>query len=180
MFPLTVTRGSVKGDLRSGRLSAMFSVTRGTPADRSTAVRARWARWRRAPAPGRASGTLPGRPDRRRPGRPARSSSPGSACSGWSLPPCPTRRGIRDNGPMPSVLLIHGGLWEDAGADWFWRRTGVIDGLAARGFTVIAPDRLRRAPSWTAEASHIASAPDLPDEPLTVVGGSFGCAVAAR
>ena len=78
---------------------------------------------------------------------------------------------------MPSVLLIHGGLWEDAGADWFWRRTGVIDGLAARGFTVIAPDRLRRAPSWTAEASHIASAADLADESVTVVGGSFGCAV---
>ncbi|MGD0706181.1 MAG: hypothetical protein ABSA02_40655 [Trebonia sp.] len=28
---------------------------------------------------------------------------------------------------MPSVLLIHGGLWENTGADWFWRRTGVVD-----------------------------------------------------
>jgi hypothetical protein len=36
---------------------------------------------------------------------------------------------------MSRVLLIHGGLWEDTGADWFWRRTGVVDGLAARGFT---------------------------------------------
>ena len=27
---------------------------------------------------------------------------------------------------MRSVLLIHGGLWEDVSADWFWRRTGVI------------------------------------------------------
>jgi hypothetical protein len=35
--------------------------------------------------------------------------------------------------PMPSVLLIHGGLWEDTGADRFWRRTGVIDGLTGRG-----------------------------------------------
>lgn len=81
---------------------------------------------------------------------------------------------------MPSVLLIHGGLWEDTEADWFWQRTGIIDGLATRGFTVIAPDRLRRAPSWAAEASHIAAGPELPGEPMTVVGGSFGCAVAVR
>jgi hypothetical protein len=46
---------------------------------------------------------------------------------------------------MDDVLLIHGGLWEDVGADWFWRRTGVVDGLAGRGLTVVAPDRLRRA-----------------------------------
>jgi pimeloyl-ACP methyl ester carboxylesterase len=81
---------------------------------------------------------------------------------------------------MPSMLLIHGGLWEDTGADWFWRRTGVVDGLAARGFTVIAPDRLRRPTSWAAEAGHIAARPDLADGPVTVVGGSFGCAVAVR
>jgi pimeloyl-ACP methyl ester carboxylesterase len=81
---------------------------------------------------------------------------------------------------MPSVLLIHGGLWEDTGADWFWRRTGIVAGLAEHGFTVIAPDRLRRAPSWSAEASHIALTPGLSDGPVTVVGGSFGCAVAAR
>src|ERR1700734_3587796 len=61
------------------------------------------------------------------------------------------------HGPLPAmtadmddVLLIHGGLWEDVGADWFWRRTGVVDGLAGRGLTVVAPDRLRRAPSWRA------------------------------
>ena len=82
---------------------------------------------------------------------------------------------------MASVLLIHGGLWEDSsGADWFWRRTGVIDGLAGRGLTVIAPDRLRRAQSWAAEADHIAARPGLADRPMTVVGGSFGCAVAVR
>jgi hypothetical protein len=56
---------------------------------------------------------------------------------------------------VDDVLLIHGGLWEDAGADWFWRRTGVVDGLAGRGLTVVAPDRLRRAPSWTAEADQL-------------------------
>ena len=81
---------------------------------------------------------------------------------------------------MASVLLIHGGLWEDTGADWFWRRTGVIDGLTERGLTVIAPNRLRRASGWAAEASHIASSLDLPTGPVTVVGGSFGCAVAVR
>jgi pimeloyl-ACP methyl ester carboxylesterase len=92
-----------------------------------------------------------------------------------------------------TVLLIHGGLWDDTGADFFWRRTGITDGLARRGFTVIAPDRLRRATDWTAEARHIAGAAGLAGHdgprasngtaagrPLTVVGGSFGCAAAVR
>ena len=91
-----------------------------------------------------------------------------------------------------SVLLIHGGLWEDTRADFFWRRTGVADGLERRGFTVIAPDRLRRAADWTAEARHIAdaaglagrnglgSSPGTAARGLTVVGGSFGCSAAVR
>ena len=96
-----------------------------------------------------------------------------------------------------SVLLIHGGLWEDTRADFFWRRTGVVDGLERRGFTVIAPDRLRRAADWTAEARHIAGAAGLAGRNglgvsprtaagpgaargLTVVGGSFGCSAAVR
>jgi hypothetical protein len=91
-----------------------------------------------------------------------------------------------------TLLLVHGGLWEDAGADFFWRRTGVIDGLERRGFTVIAPDRLRRATTWTAEARHLADAisasgfsVDTPGSGprgrgLTVVGGSFGSAAAVR
>jgi pimeloyl-ACP methyl ester carboxylesterase len=82
-----------------------------------------------------------------------------------------------------TVLLIHGGLWEDTGADWFWRRTGVVDGLAERGFTVLAHDRIGRAANWAAEAAHLADV--LTDEgplsqPLTVLGGSFGCAAAVR
>jgi pimeloyl-ACP methyl ester carboxylesterase len=84
---------------------------------------------------------------------------------------------------MDDVLLIHGGLWEDVGADWFWRRTGVVDGLAGRGLTVLAPDRLRRAPSWTAEADQLAAVMrGRPggELPMTVVGGSFGCAAAVR
>jgi pimeloyl-ACP methyl ester carboxylesterase len=89
------------------------------------------------------------------------------------------------------VLLIHGGLWEDTRADSFWRRTGVADGLERRGFTVIAPDRVRRAADWTAEARHIAGAAGLAGRNgassgpgatrgLTVVGGSFGCSAAVR
>ena len=63
---------------------------------------------------------------------------------------------------------------------------GVIAGLERLGFTVVAPDRLRRAPSWADEATQVASAvrgavaAALPAGPVTVVGGSFGCAVAAR
>ena len=82
-----------------------------------------------------------------------------------------------------TLLLIHGGLWEDTGADWFWRRTGVVSGLERLGFDVVAPDRQRRASSWTDEARHVAarlSGSCLLGAPVTVVGGSFGCAVAVR
>jgi pimeloyl-ACP methyl ester carboxylesterase len=93
----------------------------------------------------------------------------------------------RDNdviGVMATLLLIHGGLWEDTDADWFWRRPGIIAGLERLGHVVIAPDRLRRAVSWTDEADQIASemrgavSAALPASPVTVLGGSFGCAVA--
>lgn len=94
-----------------------------------------------------------------------------------------------------TVLLIHGGLWDNTGADWFWRRTGVVEGLEQRGFTVLAPDRIGRAANWTAEAAHLAGAvaetaadaaanaaadQGSPGDALTVLGGSFGCAAAVR
>jgi pimeloyl-ACP methyl ester carboxylesterase len=80
---------------------------------------------------------------------------------------------------MPTLLLIHGGLWEDIGADWFWRRPGIVAGFERLGFTVVAPDRLRRLTSWAGDAEHVLAA--VPgDEPVTVVGGSFGCSVAVR
>ena len=79
---------------------------------------------------------------------------------------------------MPTLLLIHGGLWEDIGADWFWRRPGILAGFERLGFTVVAPDRLRRPASWAADAEHVLAA--VPDGPVTVVGGSFGCSVAVR
>ena len=53
------------------------------------------------------------------------------------------------------MLLVHGGLWEGTGADFFWRRTGVVEGHERRGFTVIAPGRRRRAPDWSSEARHL-------------------------
>jgi hypothetical protein len=79
---------------------------------------------------------------------------------------------------MPTLLLIHGGLWEDIGADWFWRRPGIVAGFERLGFTVVAPDRLRRPTSWTADAEHVLAA--VPGGPVTVLGGSFGCSVAVR
>ena len=80
---------------------------------------------------------------------------------------------------MPTLLLIHGGLWEDIGADWFWRQPGIVDGFQRLGFTVVAPDRLRRPASWAADAEHVlASVPGR--EPVIVAGGSFGCSVAVR
>ena len=79
---------------------------------------------------------------------------------------------------MPTLLLIHGGLWEDIGADWFWRRPGILAGFERLGFTVVAPDRLRRPAGWAADAGHVLAA--VPDGPVTVMGGSFGCSVAVR
>ena len=87
---------------------------------------------------------------------------------------------------MATLLLIHGGLWEDTDAEWFWRRPGIIAGLERLGHLVIAPDRLNRASTWADEAGHAAAAMRgavsgaLPAGPATVIGGSFGCAVAAR
>jgi pimeloyl-ACP methyl ester carboxylesterase len=79
---------------------------------------------------------------------------------------------------VTTLLLIHGGLWEDMDAERFWRLPRVTGGLERRGFTVIAPDRPRRAPSWAAEAEHLASF--LPGRPVTAVAGSNGCSVAVR
>jgi len=75
-------------------------------------------------------------------------------------------------------LLIHGGLWEDVNAERFWHRPGIVLALRQRGLIVSALDRKSRAPSWTAEADHLANM--LPAAGLTVVGGSNGCSVAVR
>jgi pimeloyl-ACP methyl ester carboxylesterase len=77
-----------------------------------------------------------------------------------------------------TVVLVHGGLWEDMDAERFWVRPGVVAALEARGVPVLAPDRVSRPRSWAEEVTHLL--PLLPDEPVTLVGGSNGCSVAAR
>lgn len=79
---------------------------------------------------------------------------------------------------MGTLLLVHGGLWEEMDADRFWHRPGIVGGLRSRGFDVLAPDRPHRAPTWTAEVDHLAGR--LPDAPVAVVAGSNGCSVAVR
>lgn len=86
---------------------------------------------------------------------------------------------------MTTVLLIHGGLWDAMDAEAFWGTTGVIGGLASRGVTVLAPDRLKRPSGWDAEVAalgeHLRNLRLPPgDSGLTIVGASNGCAVAAR
>jgi len=76
------------------------------------------------------------------------------------------------------LLLVHGGLWERMDADGFWARPGITTALRHRGLDVTAPDRLRHAPSWEAEAEHLAAS--LPDRPVTVIAGSNGCSAAVR
>jgi hypothetical protein len=77
---------------------------------------------------------------------------------------------------VATLVLVHGGLWEDIDAERFWVRPGVVDGLRAAGCAVAAPDRAQRATSWDAEAEHLAGL--LPAGPLTIVAGSNGCSAA--
>lgn len=80
---------------------------------------------------------------------------------------------------MTSVLLLHGGLWEDAmNAERFWVRPGIMAGLQRRGLQVLVPDRPSRAPSWAVEVDHLT--PRFPNRPLAVVAGSNGCSAAIR
>jgi pimeloyl-ACP methyl ester carboxylesterase len=80
---------------------------------------------------------------------------------------------------MTTLLLVHGGLWEEGmGADHFWRQPGIVAALEDRGFGVLAPDRQYQAPDWSAEARHLAAA--WPGLPVTVLAGSNGCSAAAR
>lgn len=79
---------------------------------------------------------------------------------------------------MTTLLLIHGGLWEEGmDARRFWDQPGITAGLQRRGFNVLAPSRLRQAPDWTAEASHLAS---MLSGPAVILAGSSGCSAAAR
>src|SRR5215218_11270957 len=80
---------------------------------------------------------------------------------------------------MTGVLLLHGGLWDDAmNAERFWIRPGIMAGLQDHGLQVLAPDRPPRAPSWAVEVDHLM--PRLPNRPLVVVAASNGCSAAMR
>jgi pimeloyl-ACP methyl ester carboxylesterase len=83
---------------------------------------------------------------------------------------------------MTTLLLIHGGLWEEGmDAGRFWRQPGIVAALERRGFGVVAPDREYRAVSWASEASHLAALPaGPPGSPVIVVAGSNGCSAAIR
>jgi pimeloyl-ACP methyl ester carboxylesterase len=79
---------------------------------------------------------------------------------------------------MTTLLLIHGGLWEEGmDAGRFWHQPGIVAGLQDHGFEVLAPSRPHQAPDWATEARQLG--PALPG-PVTVLAGSNGCAVAAR
>lgn len=77
-----------------------------------------------------------------------------------------------------ALVLIHGGLWDDMNADRFWVRTGVVGALRKLGMQAVAPDRLKRADSWAADAARLRES--LPDHPVTLVAGSNGCSSAVR
>jgi len=79
---------------------------------------------------------------------------------------------------MNSLLLIHGGLWDDMNAQRFWAESGVVTLLESRGHAVHAPDRLRHARNWISEADYLAAM--LPATPMVVVAASNGCSAAVR
>lgn len=79
----------------------------------------------------------------------------------------------------PSAVLVPGGLYESMDADRFWRRTGVIAGLARHGLRVLIVDRPSRPASWAEEAEALSAA--LGEwRALPIVAGSNGCSVAVR
>ncbi|WP_432941489.1 alpha/beta fold hydrolase [Kribbella sp. CA-253562] len=80
------------------------------------------------------------------------------------------------------VLLIHGGLWDATDSELFWYRPGIMAGLEATGLTVEAPDRPRQPASWSQEVTEfgaLLASGLLGPKPVTLVGASNGCTVAA-
>jgi pimeloyl-ACP methyl ester carboxylesterase len=75
------------------------------------------------------------------------------------------------------LFLVHGGLWEAMDATRFWRTPGIASGLESAGLTVIAPDRPHVPGSWAEEVDELGAL--LPARPVTLVGASNGCSVAA-
>jgi pimeloyl-ACP methyl ester carboxylesterase len=78
---------------------------------------------------------------------------------------------------VPPVLLVHGGLAEEIGAEAFWERPGIAPGLRASGFTVIAPDRDTAPTSWSDAALDTSRRVTTR---ASVLAGSNGVSVAVR
>jgi hypothetical protein len=78
-----------------------------------------------------------------------------------------------------SLLLVHGGLWDDMNADRFWVRPGIVAGLVERGRQVLAPERPYRSPSWAEEAQALADEVPRADS-VSVLAGSNACSAAVR
>ena len=76
-----------------------------------------------------------------------------------------------------TVLLIHGGLGEDMGADRFWVQPGIVGALESIGANVIAPDRDTTPSTWTDAANEMSA---FLREPAVVIAGSNGASVALR
>ncbi|MFD0559465.1 hypothetical protein FB566_0107 [Stackebrandtia endophytica] len=77
-----------------------------------------------------------------------------------------------------TLLLLHGGLWEDMTVERFWRTPGVLDGLTGAGFTCVAPQRPARPISWESELDQLHQS--IPDHPFTVIGASNSCTTAVK
>jgi pimeloyl-ACP methyl ester carboxylesterase len=79
-----------------------------------------------------------------------------------------------------TVLLVHGGLWDPMDAQTFWGTPGITAGLTTAGLTVLAPDRPKLPNDWAVEVDALGQLLAPRTEPLTIVGASNGCTVAAR
>ncbi len=79
------------------------------------------------------------------------------------------------------VVLVHGGFYDDMTTTEFWTDTGVSAALNAGGTTFIAPQRPTNPVSWAEETTALLTAiDDASFDSVLLVGGSHGCAVAAR
>ena len=79
------------------------------------------------------------------------------------------------------VVLVHGGLYEDADPAMFWGQTGIGAGLRTAGYRVFAVTRPASPRSWEAERDSLAVAISAKtDEPVALVAASNGCSAAMR
>ncbi|MFG1818306.1 alpha/beta fold hydrolase [Kribbella sp. NPDC049174] len=78
-----------------------------------------------------------------------------------------------------TVVLVHGGLWDAMDAERFWRTTGIAAGLSSYGLTVVAPDRPKQPTGWDVEVAALGGLLENRSGPVTLVGASNGCTVAA-